>query len=1438
MANMMNPLYDIIQTPLPGESKLLFCGDSIEFTLVLSEKIKGSAWIRTNLGSISVARKEIINRVEKNEIKLDEAWHDIKMESKDELNFRVVLPLNQSGYFQAKCFFLPANHSEPAWPSGENCIINVEPAGTCCANIIYNAFVRQFGGFTSDSNEGKELTEVITDLDEKGFTVIPESGKFRDLKKEIRFIFSKLGCRALQLLPVHPVPTTYARMGRFGSPYAAMNFTDVDPGLAEFDPLATPLEQFMELVDTVHLYGGYIIMDIAINHTGWAASIHETNPDWLVRKGDGTIEVPGAWGNLWADLTKLDYSNTDLWKYMADIFLLWCHRGIDGFRCDAGYMIPVDAWEYIVAKVREEYPEVLFLLEGLGGAVEVTCDILGKANFNWAYSELFQNFSKEEINAYLNDAFEISSKTGQLIHFAETHDNNRLASVSTTYAKMRTSMSALFSVCGGFGFTNGVEWFATRKIDVHESCDLNWDSEENQVEHIARLNLILQNHPAFFNQTLLKFIQTNMSDGLVLFRNNPDCNKKLLILVNPDCNQTGDVAWAVENSGGCENVMVDLITGKPHELYLENGSYNIRLAPGEVLALAQDSEDLHVLAGSSFENKRSPGKVYLQKLKTKVLNIIIQFKGYGNICGVDIEKQAVQFADNPVEFIRSLNHRSDESRVVLFDYEKDANRQIMVPPGFFLLVKCKRGFRAEILDQSRPVRKSRGYEEGLPYFREDGYFALFPPHKILNCHKEFRLNLRIFKRDKTHICNAAILYLAPWESLRFKTSFTGKEISADPSLKLLAATNRGGMMRAAAWWGRIESRYDAVLGANMDETAPENRRMVLARYRIWAIYQGYSRELTADCLEKFIFSYDHGGKWIFHVPTSAGKYYVLELHLRLDTDENSNSLLIHRAGASDYNGSFLPDSSDVEIIIRPDIEDRSFHDVVKAYMGCDRSWPDSVNPAENGFQFSLFGEKMLNVKISKGRYTHEPEWTYMVYRPVEASRGLDPESDLFSPGYFRVSCKGNETIHLRNSIIDKAEDHIDFNRKNLVAKTVDFNEMLPVEKALQLSLDAFIVNRGKQKSVIAGYPWFLDWGRDSLIFCRCLIELERFSEAKAILKLFGKFENNGTLPNMICGRNAGNIETSDAPLWFFTCCKELFEKEKNSKFLNETTENRTIREILLSIASSMITGTETGVVADPETMLLYSPAHFTWMDTNYPAGTPRQGYPVEIQALWYNAVEFLQLFDVENQKTWRHIAQQIHENILKLYNNNAGFFSDCLHSDGPSGAKNAVADDALRPNQLLLFSLNVIRDKSIGKQSLETCMDLLIPGAIRSLADRKLESPLNIIYNEQLLKDPHFPYSGVYEGDEDTQRKPAYHNGTAWTWLLPVFCEAWAVVFGENSYTTCLSWIGSSVTLMRSGAVGYIPEILDGDYPHTPRGCDAQAWGTSEAARVIHKLNS
>ena len=140
------------------------------------------------------------------------------------------------------------------------------------------------------------------------------------------------------------------------------------------------------------------------------------------------------------------------------------------------------------------------------------------------------------------------------------------------------------------------------------------------------------------------------------------------------------------------------------------------------------------------------------------------------------------------------------------------------------------------------------------------------------------------------------------------------------------------------------------------------------------------------------------------------------------------------------------------------------------------------------------------------------------------------------------------------------------------------------------------------------------------------------------------------------------------------------------------------------------------------------------------------------------------------------------------------------------------------------------------RQILGACQVLLVPGAIRSLADQPVKVPLPVERNGQLLNDPNAPYWGRYLGDEDTGRKPAYHNGTAWTWPFPLYCEAWVQCYGPYGAETALAWLSSSAQLINSHCVGHVPEIVDGDAPHEQRGCDAQAWGASELLRVWKKV--
>ena len=400
---------------------------------------------------------------------------------------------------------------------------------------------------------------------------------------------------------------------------------------------------------------------------------------------------------------------------------------------------------------------------------------------------------------------------------------------------------------------------------------------------------------------------------------------------------------------------------------------------------------------------------------------------------------------------------------------------------------------------------------------------------------------------------------------------------------------------------------------------------------------------------------------------------------------------------------------------------------------------------------------------------------------------------------------------------------------------------------LQRAAKQFVVRRDEGKTVIAGYPWFLDWGRDSLICARGLLAAGLTDEVRQLLLTFAKFEKDGTLPNTIHGNDVSNRDTSDAPLWFAVVCGEFSEtqnsklKTQNFFFTPVEKTGRTLRDVLASIAENYARGTPNGIRMDADSALIWSPSHFTWMDTNFPAGTPREGYPVEIQALWIRLLRLLEKISAQaDQKKWRDLANRATASFEKLFWLEAqGWFADVLLGGPRVSARDAVRDDALRSNCLFAVSLGLATGER-AKRCVEAAQRfLVVPGALRTLAPLPVTVPLAVHRDGHLLNHPREPYWPRYEGDEDTRRKPAYHNGTAWTWTFPTFCEALAAAwnFSPAAVAAAKSYLVSSEKLLNEGCLGQLPEILDGDAPHTQRGCDAQAWGATEALRVWKLLS-
>jgi predicted glycogen debranching enzyme len=390
------------------------------------------------------------------------------------------------------------------------------------------------------------------------------------------------------------------------------------------------------------------------------------------------------------------------------------------------------------------------------------------------------------------------------------------------------------------------------------------------------------------------------------------------------------------------------------------------------------------------------------------------------------------------------------------------------------------------------------------------------------------------------------------------------------------------------------------------------------------------------------------------------------------------------------------------------------------------------------------------------------------------------------------------------------------------------------------SLSAFIVERDGGTSIIAGYPWFLDWGRDTLIACRGLIAAGLASEAGKILVTYAALERHGTLPNMLSADSTANRDTSDAPLWLALASAEAAEA-LGDNFLNTDLQNgRRLIDALHSIAEGYSNGTPNGIRVDHESGLVWSPSHFTWMDTNYPASSPREGYPIEIQALWLVLLRLLGRFlPEEHANKWNAMAALAETSLDMFWLDEEGFYADVLLAHPGCPAKYSRPADHLRPNQLFLVALGLAHGSRAQSAVTAAWRHLLVPGAMRSLAPLPVKTALEVrSHCGDPLNDPHNPYWGRYEGDEDTRRKPAYHNGTAWGWPLGVFCEALAKAWPGDPAAKAASMaiLGSVDLLLAEGCAGHLPEIMDGDAPHTPRGCDAQAWSLSEAIRAARAI--
>jgi len=1430
----MNPT----MTPNAGERLLRFVGDRVRFTMTVpGAPPQARGFLRTDLGRAAQARAELIASLGEARTFAGMSWRDLPLH-RDGERFWLDLPLTEVGWFRAKPYVRDALGRQH-WPAGDDLGLTVHPDAYRTANTIYCAFPRMFGATRgARATRVAPLDDQFAALDRLGYTVIPPSGKLRDLAAHLPHITSRLGCRILHLLPVTGTPTTYARFGRYGSPYASQDLVAIDPALAEFDRKATAVDQFRELAYATHLHGARLFLDIVVNHTGWGSTLQERHPDWFHRNPDGTFHSPGAWGNTWEDLVELDNSLPALWEAVAASLLTWCRRGVDGFRCDAGYMVPLPAWQYIISRVRDAFPDTVFLLEGLGGSWDATASLMSAGGMQWAYSELFQNLDGVEVATYLDHALAQSARLGALVNYSETHDNDRLAKRGRTWSLMRNRLCALASVNGAFGFTAGVEWLATEKLEVHHSRGLNWNAELNLVDELAVLNCLLADHPCFFDGTTVRRLSTTGAPVLVLRRDAADCDDRVLVLVNLDHEraQTGEVpieAWAELGAP-----QLNLLNEKFTAPTADGATMRFRLEAGEALCLAAVASP-RGLAGETYRQMRAVAAWAYQALAT-----VVDSADLGPCPWLALAQWA---AEDPVRLLAAAS-ALDTNRArhdVLAALKAavatpvpppvvrwglaDVTREVLVPPGHWLLVRDDGPFAATLV---RPDGKS---ETQRSIHVREGHIASFAPGEVPG--KE-TLSLERFKAGG-HQADGVVRQLPTVPVL---------EAPAPDSLVLLT-NGRGGMGRIGVDPFRITSKYDAVLAANGHADAPSDRQVLVKRLRLWANADGFITALDGVTVHQV--EAGPPGRWTFLAPAGDGRTVPITLTVDLLEGRNTVVLRLERQEGRTPRGRDLPPEREVRVIVRLDLEDRSFHSETVLTAEAEQWFAGACQPLEGrtGFTFCPAPARTLRAWVDRGAWHGEGEACRDIPHPVEATRGMRDRGDAYSPGWFELPLSPGKPAHLvlcADADEPSTKEVTGFEgarrrQRSSAVKRADLHADDAFGRQLAEALQAFVVRRGAGRTVIAGYPWFLDWGRDTFIACRGLLAAGFADEVLDIVATFARFEEHGTLPNLLNGDHAVNRDTSDAPLWFGVVVEEL-AAISGLQVYDHDCAGRPLRQILANIAAGYLRGTPNGIRVDAGSALVFSPPHFTWMDTNFPAGTPREGYPIEIQALWYRLLRQLAALKVPDLgESWSALADRVHHSFDRYWLPEQGWFADNLRASPGQSPDQAQVDDALRSNALLPIALGVITGERARAQVGAATRLLVVPGALRSLAPVPVVLPLFILSPAGApLIPPNLPYQGHYAGDEDSRRKPAYHNGTAWTWTFPGYCEAMAVAWDRHpaAVAAARAYLGSMALLLDAGCTGQIPEILDGDAPHQQRGCDAQAWGVSEALRVWKSLGT
>jgi predicted glycogen debranching enzyme len=461
----------------------------------------------------------------------------------------------------------------------------------------------------------------------------------------------------------------------------------------------------------------------------------------------------------------------------------------------------------------------------------------------------------------------------------------------------------------------------------------------------------------------------------------------------------------------------------------------------------------------------------------------------------------------------------------------------------------------------------------------------------------------------------------------------------------------------------------------------------------------------------------------------------------------------------------------------------------------------------------------IYIQTPGAKFEPQPDWYYQFEYIQEKLRGLDYREDLFTHGSFHKTLKEGDKwgIIISTEKIER-RDAFELLKKEKLRREalIESNQEDELIKTLTLAADQFIVQRGTDlKTVIAGYHWFADWGRDTMIALPGLcLSTGRFKDAKKIISAFAKSVSQGMLPNRFQDNGQPpEYNNVDGTLWYFIALYKYLQATGDKAFV--LTE---ILPVLKEIIQWHFSGTRFNIHVTSDGLLYSGEAgvQLTWMDAKIGdwVVTPRTGKAVEINALWYNALcIYTYLLNISGNSIQAAEYQLHAEQVKRVFNDSfwnaeKQYLNDVITDGG--------IDDTLRPNQLFALSLPftlVDTDKALP---------------ILRIIKEKLYTPVGL---RSLVAD-HHEYKGLYSGNP-LHRDSAYHQGTVWSWLLGPYIDSLIKFEGEQGLQTSFEVINAFQYHLQEAGIGTISEIFDGDAPHSPQGCIAQAWSVGEILRVV-----